>query len=104
MNKEIFEVFDGKTVLVTGGAGAIGSCLSKTLAYFKTKKIIILDDLSSSYEWNIPIHQKIEFIKGSILDQEKLDLAFSEKPEIVKSEKGMGLGKRITVSKKEGLT
>ncbi len=31
MNKKVFEVFDGKTVLVTGGAGAIGSNLVRKL-------------------------------------------------------------------------
>ena len=31
MNKKVLEAFDGKTVLVTGGAGAIGSNLVKKL-------------------------------------------------------------------------
>jgi len=79
----VFEAFSGKTVLLTGGAGAIGSNLARTLNDLETKKIIILDDLSSSYEWNIPTGSKIAFIKGSVLDDEKLKLAFKEKPEIV---------------------
>ena len=83
MNKKVLEVFNGKTVLVTGGAGAIGSNLVKTLSQLETKKIIIIDDLSSSYEWNIPVNPKVAFIKGSILDDEKLKWAFKEKPQIV---------------------
>ena len=70
-------------MLLTGGAGAIGSNLARTLNDLETKKIIILDDLSSSYEWNIPTGSKIAFINGSVLDDEKLKLAFKEKPEIV---------------------
>jgi nucleoside-diphosphate-sugar epimerase len=70
-------------VLVTGGAGAIGSNLVKALNALKTKKIIIIDDLSSSYEWNIPHGSKIQFVKGSIVDDEKLKLAFKDRPEIV---------------------
>ncbi len=31
MKKEVYDAFDGKTVLVTGGAGAIGSNLIRTL-------------------------------------------------------------------------
>lgn len=83
MNKKVTKVFDGKTVLVTGGAGAIGSNLVKTLCDFETKKIIIIDDLSSSYEWNIPVNPKVAFIKGSVLDDEKLKWAFKEKPQII---------------------
>jgi len=47
------------------------------------KKIIILDDLSSSYEWNIPKAKNIMFVKGSILDDEMLKRVFKEKPEYV---------------------
>jgi nucleoside-diphosphate-sugar epimerase len=83
LKKEVQEAFNGKTVLVTGGAGAIGSNLVKTLSNLDTKKIIILDDLSSSYEWNIPISPKVAFIKGNVLDDEKLKWAFKEKPAIV---------------------
>lgn len=83
MNKKVLEAFDDKTILVTGGAGAIGSNLVKTLCNLEAKKIIILDDLSSSHEWNIPVNSKVAFIKGSVLDDEKLKWAFKGKPEIV---------------------
>lgn len=83
MKKEVYTAFNGKTVLVTGGAGAVGSNLTRTLAELDIKKIIILDDLSSAYEWNIPEHPKIVFVKGSVLDDEKLKCVFKEKPEIV---------------------
>lgn len=77
------EVFEGKTVLVTGGAGAIGNNLVRKLHELETKKIIILDNLSSSYTWNVPKGDKILFIQGDILDDEKLKWAFKVKPEIV---------------------
>lgn len=83
MDKNVHEVFDGKTVLVTGGAGAIGSNLVKTLCSLNTKKVIIIDDFSSLYEWNVPVNPKVALIKGSILDDEKLKWAFKEKPQIV---------------------
>jgi nucleoside-diphosphate-sugar epimerase len=81
--KKVYESFKGKTVLVTGGAGAIGGNLVRKLNELDTKKIVILDDLSSSYEWNIPRGLKIQFIKGDILDDEKLKWAFKGRPEIV---------------------
>ena len=83
LNKKVLDAFNEKTVLVTGGAGAIGSNLVKTLINLETKKITIIDDLSSSYEWNIPTSQKVAFINGSILDDAKLRVAFKEKPQIV---------------------
>jgi UDP-glucose 4-epimerase len=83
MVENIYNAFQGKTVLVTGGAGAVGSNLVKRLDELETKKIIILDNLSSSYEWNIPRSLNVLFIKGDILDDEKLKWAFKEKPDIV---------------------
>ena len=81
--KEIQEGFLGKTVLVTGGAGAIGGNLVRALDTIDTKKIIIIDNLSSSYAWNIPKGPKIQFIHGDILNDENLKRAFREKPDIV---------------------
>jgi len=83
MEQEVLDSFKGKTILVTGGAGAIGGNLVRALEKLETKKIVILDDLSSSYEWNVSRGPKIEFIKGSILDEAMLKLAFKYKPEIV---------------------
>lgn len=81
--KRVEESFKGKTVLITGGAGAIGGNLVRKLSELATKKIVIIDDLSSSYGWNIPRGPKIHFIKGDILDEEKLKWAFKDRPEIV---------------------
>ena len=39
--------FNDKIILVTGGAGAIGSNLSRALADAGAAKVIILDDLST---------------------------------------------------------
>lgn len=75
--------FEGKTVLVTGGAGAIGGNLVRRLSDLDAEKVIILDNLSSSYEWNIAQAENIQFIHGDILDEEKLKWAFKSKPDIV---------------------
>jgi len=77
------EFYDGSTILVTGGAGAIGGNLCRKLSALNAKKVIILDNLSSSYEWNIPKEQNVVFIKGDILDDALLKRIFKERPDYV---------------------
>jgi len=81
--EDVYSEYDGKTILVTGGAGAIGGNLCRRLSELNAGKVVILDDLSSSYEWNIPRAKNIMFVKGSILDDEMLKRVFKEKPEYV---------------------
>ncbi len=77
------EHYRGKRILVTGGAGAIGSNLCRRLAELGPSMVIILDDLSSSYEWNVPKAQGTLFVKGDITDEVCLKRVFNEDPEIV---------------------
>lgn len=74
--------YNNKTVLVTGGAGCVGSNLTRKLSNH-AEKVIILDNLDSAYEWNIPEAENIQFVKGDILDDEMLKRVFKEKPDYV---------------------
>ena len=75
--------YKGKNILITGGAGCIGSNLTSALLGLDAGKIIVLDDLSSSPRWNIPDAPNVVFIHGSILDEEMLKRAFSQKLDFV---------------------
>lgn len=88
--KEIKENFDGKTVLVTGAAGSIGSELCRQLATFNVKKLILFDNAET------PLHNvRLEFndnypdlnfvpVIGDIRIQARLDYVFrTHRPEVV---------------------
>jgi len=81
--KGYLKEYDGKTILITGGAGCVGSNLTKALIKAKAAKIIILDDLSAAEKWNIPVAPNVTFIHGSILDEEVLKRAFAMRPDFV---------------------
>jgi UDP-glucose 4-epimerase len=80
---EYQEFYRGKTILVSGGAGAIGSNLVRALAELGARLVIVLDDLSSAARWNVPDLPNVLFVEGSILDEVELKRVFFEGPELV---------------------
>jgi UDP-glucose 4-epimerase len=81
--RDYLEYYQGKTILVTGGAGAIGSNLTKALGELGAKLVMVLDDLSSASRWNVPSLANVLFIEGSILDEVELKRVFFEGPDLV---------------------
>jgi nucleoside-diphosphate-sugar epimerase len=79
---DYLNAYNGKIILVTGGAGAIGSNLCRRLAELGAQ-VIILDDLSSGVRWNVPSLPGVLFVEGDILDEVKLKRVFFERPQIV---------------------
>ncbi len=80
---EPLQALEGQTVLVTGGAGAIGGNLVQALVKRSAGRIVIFDNLSSSYEWNIVRGPTVEFLKGDVVDDAALAKALKTKPAIV---------------------
>ena len=59
--------------VVTGGAGFIGSHITKKLVE-EGHNVVVIDNLNTGKEENLEsIKEKIEFVKGSILDIKLLD-------------------------------
>jgi nucleoside-diphosphate-sugar epimerase len=83
MVEEYLKTYQEKIVLITGGAGAIGSNLTKAIASLGAKLVIVLDNLSSSKKWNVPPLPNVMFVEGDIRDEVKLKRVFFEKPEYV---------------------
>ena len=73
----------GKKVLITGGGGAIGSNLGQMVAELGAEMVIVLDDLSAAYEWNLPRLPNVMFVKGSVTDEAMLKRVFAMQPDVV---------------------
>lgn len=66
----------GKTVLVTGGCGAIGSNLVKRL--LPDNDVVVIDDFSEGFEKNLDKHKRLTLVKGTILDRALLSKTFKK--------------------------
>ena len=72
-----------KNILVTGGAGAIGSNLVNQLSEIPSRRITVLDNLSSGHVDNIIMRKNVRFIQGSVESDEDLRQAISESTDVV---------------------
>ncbi|MGB2841500.1 MAG: SDR family oxidoreductase [Halobacteriota archaeon] len=66
-------------IIITGGAGFIGSNLAEELSKEKDNEIIIVDDLSTGKTENLKkFNQNIKFVRGSITDLDLLKMIFED--------------------------
>lgn len=80
----------GKTVLVTGGGGSIGSELCRQIAAYTPNRILIFDIYeNNAYTLQLDLNNMYPFIKtniliGSVRDRERLEEVFREwRPDLV---------------------
>lgn len=89
INKKVAKEFEQKTIMVTGGAGSIGSELVRQICRYSYKSLVVLDQSESAlYDLQQELKQnginKVIFIVGDIRDEKKLKTYFQKyKPEII---------------------
>ena len=66
-------LFQGTNILVVGGAGFVGSNLSRQLLQERPASLVIVDNLLSSEISNVPDDPLVEFVYGSIADDAILE-------------------------------
>jgi UDP-glucuronate decarboxylase len=66
------------TILVTGGAGFIGSCLAERLAEDKTNHIVIADNLLTGEKEKLPQAENITFYKADVNNEKQIHSIFSK--------------------------
>ena len=64
----------GTDVVVTGGAGAIGSRLVRRVLQLGASSVVVVDDLSSGYEWLLPADARLRLINADVCDLQTLEL------------------------------
>lgn len=64
------------TILITGGAGFIGSTLANYLG--KENKIVVVDDLSMGKKENLDMEKQVTFIEGDVSDPQLMERIMKE--------------------------
>ncbi|WP_320171787.1 nucleoside-diphosphate sugar epimerase/dehydratase [Maridesulfovibrio sp.] len=89
-NTAISEYISGKTVLITGCGGSIGSELVRQVVRFKPERLILVDSSEANlYAIQMELHHEIKFhayvtVLGSVQDTELMDSTFGNyKPQTV---------------------
>ena len=88
--KEVYDFITGKTVMVTGGGGSIGSELCRQIAAHKPKQLIIFDIYeNNAYSIQLELKEKypelnLETLIGSVRDSRRMFEVFETyRPQIV---------------------
>lgn len=83
-NDKIGDYIEGKTVLVTGGGGSIGSELCRQIMRYNPEKLVVLDIYeNNAYDLQMELNskyyrEKIDVVIASVRDKERLRKVFAK--------------------------
>lgn len=88
--EDVFQYLNGKTILVTGGGGSIGSELCRQIARHNPKQLVIFDvyennayEIQQELKANYP-ELKLQVLIGSVRDSRRINSVFATyRPEVV---------------------
>ena len=87
---EIIENFNGKTIMVTGAAGSIGSELCRQLATFNPKKLVLFDNAETPmHDLRLELGERFKDLDyvpviGDVRQERRLDFVFRKyRPQVV---------------------
>jgi len=74
---DLIKELKGKTILITGGAGSVGSALAKKILDYPVKTVRVLDiDEHALFKLGHSINDsRLRLLLGDLLDKERVDLA-----------------------------
>jgi len=77
LNSQIIKELKGKNVLITGGAGSVGSELTKTILKYPVRTVRVLDiDEHALFKLGRTVNDsRVRLLLGNILDKERIELA-----------------------------
>ncbi len=84
-NPTLEKEFKGKTILITGAAGSIGSEIAKQVARYDYKQLVLLD-IAESALFNLQQYflrrgtDRIEFIVSDVRNQERMEFLYKNYP------------------------
>ena len=83
-NEEVRLIYENKSVLVTGGAGSIGSEIVRKVASYKPSKVVVVDQAETPlHEIQLEMNEKFpeidfEFILADITNKKRLESIFTK--------------------------